>query len=238
MSFFFHPDNLIHKRMELAQTLQPSIISRILSVKGRYYFLILCGLIAFNIFLSNEFIMTRKVYYQTFGEQVALERIDRFFKIRDQLQWLSYAFVPVILLLKVSFVAVCIDIGMLFTKGEGIQFRKLFRAALVSEFIFVTALYIKTGWLTLVADVRTLYDIQKFYPFSLRTVFPDAPDWLAYPLLTANLFELAYIASVAACISVIMNQKFGRSLVLTFFSYGTGLLLWMMLIVFLSINLS
>lgn len=213
--------------------------SRLLDINGYYVFLAIFLLTCVNIYLGNELLFTKKIYYQTFGEQVALERIDRYFEFRDQMGWLAYAFAPVILLIKVGYTAICIDIGMLFTKNEStIKFKKLFKIALLAELIFITAAYAKTAWLVYVADVNTLHDIQKFYPLSLINFVHGMPDWMSYPLLTVNFFELFYITALAAGVASMMNKGFKNAFVLTLFSYGTGLLLWTVFVVFLTINLT
>lgn len=213
--------------------------SRLLNINGYFIFFTVTLLSCVNIYLGNELLFTKKIYYQTFGEQVALERIDRYFEFRDQMGWLAYVFAPLMLILKAGYTAVCIDIGMLFTKHEiTIKFKKLFKIALLAELIFMVAAYAKTAWIVYVADVNTLQDIQKFYPLSLINFVNDMPDWMSYPLLTVNLFEVFYITAIAAGVASMMNQGFKNAFMLTLFSYGTGLLLWAVFVVFLTINLT
>lgn len=212
---------------------------RIFSVKRLYLFAILCALIMLNMFLNREFIFTRQLFYQTYGEQVAFERIQSFLDMRDRFSWIGYSLVPVTLLIKAAYVALCIDIGLLFTKYElPISFKKLFGIALVAEFIFVAAGYIKSAWIHFVIQPETLHEVKHFYPLSLGFLAKDLPNWLAYPVLTANLFELAYIGLVAWGVSLGSGKVYRNAVMLTFSCYGIGLLLWAVLVVFLSINLS
>ena len=205
---------------------------------GRIVFLLITALISLNIFLSNEFVYTRQLFYRTFGEQIAFERIQSFLDMRDKWSWISYAIVPLVLLIKVSYVALCIDIGLLFSKHEApISFKKLFRIALMAEIAFVLANFLKTGWLYFI-DMQTLHDARYFFPLSLGFMMEGMPQWLAYPLLTANLFEIIFILLVAMGLNMYLGKGYRKALTVTLLSYGTGLLLWAVLVVFFSINLT
>jgi hypothetical protein len=212
---------------------------RLFSVKGRYLFPVLCGLVILNLFLNQEYVFTRQLFYQTYGEQVAIERIQSFLDMRDRFAWISYSMVPITLLVKVSYVAICIDIGMLFTKHDApISFKKLFRVAMVSELVFVAAGFIKSAWIHFVIQPDTLTQVQHFYPLSLGSLADDLPSWMAYPMLTANLFEIIYIGVIAWGVNMMLGKSYKKAFTLTLSCYGVGLLLWAVLIVFLSINLS
>jgi hypothetical protein len=220
-------------------SLHQPLYARLFSIRGRVFFPVICLLISLNIYINNRFIFTRDLFYQTFGEQVAFERIQSFLDMRDRLAWVGYACVPVILLIKASFTALCIDIGLLFTKrSEPVSFKKLFKVALVGELAFVSAIFIKSAWIYFLIEPGTLTDVQHFYPLSLGFLLDGMPQWLTYPLLTINLFELAYVLLLAAGLNIYMGKGYRKAFTITLFSYLTGLLLWSVLVMFFSINLS
>jgi hypothetical protein len=60
-----------------------------------------------------------------------------------------------------------------------------------------------------------------------------------------NLFELAYFLALAILLVNVINQaneertvNFGKSLQLVTASYGSGLLLWVVFVMFITLNLS
>jgi hypothetical protein len=209
-------------------------------INGWILFCVLCLLIAFQAWLNNTFLFTRDIYYNTYGEEVALDRIDRFLDIRERLTWMIYAVIPFVLLVKVSFVVLCINTGLLTRDDEEnkIGFKKLFKIVLLAELIFIAANYIRTLWLVCIKHIGDLKEIQKFYPLSLDFLTKYISDWFVYPLLTANLFEVAYVLFIAYCLHLALGQEYKRTLLITALSYGIGLLLWCVVVVFLSINLS
>lgn len=205
----------------------------------RLFFLALC-LINFLIsYVSSEFVLTKDVYYQTYGEQVAIERIDRYLELRDSWNWIGYTFIPIILLIKMGYTAVCLSIGTLFA-GLKIGFGKLFRIALLAESVFVVAAVARTTWLLFVIDVGVLQDVQYFYPLSLLNMFdPGSLErWFIYPMHTLNLFELTYWLALALGLGWVVKEQYDKMLRLVLSTYGIGLLIWMVFIVFLSLNLS
>jgi hypothetical protein len=222
-----------------AITLRIESYSRYFRFDKRLYFLLLCLLIFANSYVMREFIITKDVFYRTYGEQVATERIDQYLHLRDQVKWIVFGFIPVILLIKISLVAVCLTSGAELM-NYNLGFKKAFKIALVAEMVFIVATYLRTIGLILFVNINVIQDIQQFSPLSLASVLPmnKFPDWLSYPLLTVNLFEVAYMFALASGVSYALQKNFRQSFRLVFYSYGLGLLIWMVTIVFLSINFS
>lgn len=204
-----------------------------------FFFLLLCLLNAVAIYVYSEFLLDEDLYFQTYGERVALDRIKATLDLRRQVNWIAYAFIPLVLLIKISFTAFCLNVGTLAAQVK-IGFIKLFRIALVAELIFILANLIRAFWIAYFSDIETLQEVQYFYPLSLINFFsPESIEsWYAYPIITANLFEVAYILALALGIHWTTRKSYRQSLGLTLTSYGTGLLIWAVFVVFLSINLS
>ena len=205
------------------------------------FFFVLCLFYSLNTFVFNEVLITKEIYYQTFGEQVALDRIDELFEFREKWKWIGYVIVPLMLLFKISLVAVSLNIGTLFA-GYKIGYKKLFQIAMIAETVFLTGALSKTLYLVLFKEVRVMQDIQYFYPFSLLGFFDDPQKtierYLIYPLQTINLYEITYFLSLALGLHWVLKKPYKTTFVLTVASYGIGLLIWMVLIVFMSINMS
>jgi len=63
------------------------------------------------LFLDNNII-----FYQTYGEQLTLSRIDRMLDFSRKLQGYGYAFMPLIILLRVFLTSTCLYIGVYFAE--------------------------------------------------------------------------------------------------------------------------
>lgn len=107
---------------------------------------------------------------------------------------------------------------------------------LIAEFVFVLYTMIKLG-LLLLKDFSILEQIEAFWPLSLFSIFKDqaVPAWLLYPLYTANIAEIAYWIVLAFGLSSLKKTKFLQSLRTVLSSYGGGLLLWVVFLVFMQL---
>lgn len=205
----------------------------------RLFFVILCLFLFFNSYILNEIIITTDVYFRSYAEQVAVERIEELIEFVSKWRVVGYALIPLMLTLKISFTAICLNIGTIFNNYK-IGFSKLFRIALIAEVIFATATLTRNLWLLGYKDVNTMADIQQFYPLSLMAFFnvDEIPSWIIYPIHTINLFEVLYWLALTIGLSMVLNEKRKKIFALVLGSYGVGLLLWMVFVVFLSINIS
>jgi hypothetical protein len=73
-------------------------------------------------------------------------------------------------------------------------------------------------------------------PFSMQAMLSSiAPTWSNYLLNTLNIFELCYILILAYLIAEDSKKKFLPSLKFVASSYLPGLVLWILLVSYLSI---
>src|SRR5687768_13107837 len=75
------------------------------------------------IYLNRNFLLTDSIYYNSYGEKVAMERIDSFLTIREKFAWLGYVFVPIVLLFKVTLITLTLNTGTLLADVK-VGFRK------------------------------------------------------------------------------------------------------------------
>jgi hypothetical protein len=218
--------------------LPAATLRQYLNFDKRFIFISLCIYYVLFSYLWQEFLFTDSVYYNTFGEQVSLERIEAYINIQRSLKWIGFAILPLIILIKTSLVAVCLNIGTIFA-GYRTQFGKLFKITLLAESVFVAASFVRVLWLYFVVKPETIVQIKMFYPLSLLSLYKDRVEgWLVYPLQTLNLFELAYWLVLALGLKWLLNQRYEKALLLVMASYGVGLLVWAVFITFLSVNMS
>ena len=182
---------------------------------------------------------------QTFGSQLAYERINAMFVLSRKWQCLGYAINPLVILLRVFYTSVFLYTGLFFA-DISTGFGKIFKIALLADFAFVLSGVAKLVILIFFKEVSTLHDLQ-FQPLSLMELFNQAAvDALfIYPLSLLNLFELGYFIALAWLLKELLNQEqpeitfgLGKSLQLVGVSYGSGLLLWVIIVMFITLNLS
>jgi len=140
--------------------------------------------------------------------------------------------------LRVSFTAICIYIGC-FLANIKVEFGKLFKVALLADFVFVLAGIVKLVILIFFRNVSTFNDLQ-FQPLSLLELLDSTSidTFLIYPFTLISVFELLYWLALAWLLSGVIEKPFGRSLRKVASSYGTGLLLWVLFVMFLTVNLT
>ncbi|MCH8330805.1 MAG: hypothetical protein IH946_05410, partial [Bacteroidetes bacterium] len=168
--------------------------------------------------------------------KIAIDKINEALQMNESIQWLIYLQVPILLIIKLLLVTVCINMGVVLLRLD-ISFGKLFRVVLIAEAVFIAGNLLKIAWLGTL-DVKVLEDIFYFYPLSMASLIEQTniQNWYAYPLVTMNLFEVGFMILVAYLLAGKTTLIFTRSLILVVLTYGSGLFVWMVFIVYLSIN--
>ncbi|MDX9880765.1 MAG: hypothetical protein RBS73_01790 [Prolixibacteraceae bacterium] len=202
------------------------------------FFFILISFVTLIIFGINYLFVFDVLYYQSFGEKLASDRIAKMIEQSQKWEWLGYVFIPVIILIRVSFTTICLYIGF-FLINLKVRFENLFKIALLSDFVFVLAGIAKLVILIFFKEVSVLEDLQ-FQPLSLMELFDRTTidPLFVYPLSLVNVFELLYWLALAWLLAGVIEQSFGKSLKLVASSYGSGLLLWVLFVMFITVSLS
>jgi len=192
------------------------------------------------IFLSNYFLLTSEFYHSSFSEQLTYEQIDVLVQDGEKWEWLGYIISPTLILLKLSIISLCLNIGLYFVINK-LDFKSVFKVALIAEFIFIIPSIFKLLWFATFEASYNISDIQLFSPLSALSIFDEAAvqqnqSWLVYPLQTLNLFEVAYWLLLAKGVSEVIKKDFTESFELVMASYGTGLVLWIVTIMFITVT--
>ncbi len=187
--------------------------------------------------ILNWYIITDDHYYKSLGNQLDVERIRQLLTFRNKWDWIGFLIIPLLILVKISLVAVCLEVGN-FIIDLKLKFKQLFKIALLGEAIFLIAALTKIIYFLLFPKNVTLEFIQTFYPLSLinMVVIEKIPAYLVYPLQLINVFELLYWIILAYLIKIYTNSSFDKSFGFVAKTYGIGLFTWVVLVVFLSIN--
>lgn len=182
-----------------------------------------------------------KLIYNFYSEQLAQEQIEKLLESQEKWAWVGYAIIPLLILIRSSLVALCLSVGVFFYEMERkIPFKNFFRIALVGEFVLVLVGYFKLGYFYFIKTDYTLQDLQQYYPLSYINFLDleKIQPWLVYPLQTINLFEIAYFFILVYGLWKLLKNNYVKSFEIVSVSYGGGLLIWLGLVMFLTLNMT
>jgi len=212
-------------------------------MNNKYIFFIVSIFSLAVVFLSKNMIETDSLLMTSLSEQYTQIQINELMSSQKEWQWVTYIILPLIILLRSSLVALCLSIGcFLFNIEEDteIKFKQFLRISLIGEVVFLSANLIKLFWFAYVEVDYTYEKIQTFYPLSIMNVMnvENIDNWLLYPLQTLNLFEFIYWFVLAYGVKELLKDSLWKSFKLTIASYGTGLVIWVVAIMFVTLNMS
>ena len=197
-------------------------------------------------FFSNELLNSNQLLYNSLAEKLTTSQIEIFITSHKKWQWLTYGTIPILLLIKTLTVATIIYIGSFFYSKNKITFKQLLNAVIKAEFVFLGVGVLKIIWFYFFQTSYTLEDLQYFYPLSALNIvgYKGLESWFIYPLQVLNLFELAYWLLLSYFIGKLAftEKDKGKPMDLGFkivaSSYGSALLLWVVVVMFFTLNYS
>jgi hypothetical protein len=213
--------------------------SSFIDTDKRLLFALWCLCSALLTYLAQSFFVSEELFYQSLGEQVAVERMEQLWAESQKWAWVGYVILPILYLVKFTLVSFCIVTGTLLANVK-ISFKRVFQVVLVAEVIFFLPVLLRLGWFALVQTDYQLAEMQYFTPLSLANLFDVSKleIWWVYPFQVANLFEVAYWLLLAYGLHLHTQREYESMLRLVLSSYGSGLLLWVVLVMFLNVNFS
>jgi hypothetical protein len=188
--------------------------------------------------VTNSILDFKGLLYNSLSDQLTHQQIANFFEMQDKWHWLSYIFVPVFLAIKASIIASVLYIGVFFFSKKQLSFKELFGHVVTAEFLFLLVPIFKMGWFCFFETQYKLQDIQYFFPLSALNIvgYQGLEAWFIYPFQTLNLFELAYWLILAYQIGKATETNMDKGLKIVACSYGSALLLWVVVIMFFTLN--
>lgn len=205
-------------------------------MKNVYLFTILLTLSLLLTFLIKTYVMIDDVFYNSLGEQLSLERIEKILESKQKTNLSSYIFQSVFLILKILTISLILLTGVFFFNDKS-SFNSIVGIVIKAEFIFLFPPLITLVWFGFLQSTYTFSDIDNLAPFSLLNITGSEVEvWMRYPLKVINAFEIVYIILLAYGLSQHTGTGFSRSLENVLRSYGLALLLWVTFVVFLIVN--
>ncbi|CEN38748.1 hypothetical protein [Capnocytophaga cynodegmi] len=205
--------------------------------KSIILFIVLCVSFFVLEWLSKALLHTEELLMTSLSEQLTIGQIEKIIAFREKWQWVGYGVVPVLLFLKISVIALLLDIGCFFFNKK-LSYKQLFDIVLRAEFIFLLVPVLKIGWFYFFQKDFTLEDLQFFYPLSALSLvgYKGLEVWFIYPFQVLNLFEAFYWWFLAHQLDKIFNEQKEKGLSIVVSGYGVGLLLWVVGVMFFTLN--
>ena len=214
-------------------------------IKKNYLHFILISLITLLFaYEYNTFIQTDSLYAQSLSEKYTQEIITHALNLRHQWAWLTYLISPIILLISTSLIALIIfmvvELYYVNDNNKKIKFKDTWRIVLTAQWSTVVAIFIKVLWFGFFRTQYTFEELQSFYPLSLINLYDVKllEPWLKYPIQLINVFEFAYWIILVLGVKKLLQESWKKSFIVVFLSYGLSLIIWVVAIMFISINLS
>ncbi|WP_435356641.1 hypothetical protein [Emticicia sp. SJ17W-69] len=188
-------------------------------------------------YLSKSLLISDTLLFNFYSDILSYEKIQALIEQGKKWEWFGYLFIPIIYGIKFSLVTLCLSLGLFFLNTSH-KLKQLFELAIKAELVFIVAGLFKILWFLYIRTDYTLLDLQYFSPLSLQNIIsiPKSDIWLLYPLQVTNLFEMTYWFVLAWGLKEIIQKNIGESLKIVALSYGSGLIVWVAFIVFLTLN--
>lgn len=188
---------------------------------------------------SKTLLDTDTLLLNSLAEQLTQEQLEQTLNQQSKWQWVGYAIIPILLLLKISITAAIIDVGCFFFDKE-IKYKTVFNIVVKAEFVFLLVIVFKTVWFYVFQQDYGLNDLQNFYPLSALNItgYNGLETWFIYPFQVLNLFEIAYWFILAYSLGKKLHIKTEKSLNIIASSYGVSLVIWVVGVMFLTLNMS
>lgn len=219
-------------------SLYPNLKSQMKSTFVKYIVLsiITIGLVE----ITRNLLKLKELLYNSLSERLTSEQIEHFFELQNKWQWIGYVFVPILLLIKTSLIACILYIGTFFFSKVTVAFNQLWSIVISAEFVFLLVPVFKIAWFYFFQTNYELEDIQYFYPLSVLNIvgYKGIAPWFIYPFQTLNLFEFAYWLILSYSIGKVTQTNMDNGFKIVVYSYGLSLLLWVVVIMFFTLNYS
>lgn len=205
----------------------------------KYFILINISIVTFFTYYINNEIFTDIAIVDFYYDQLSMNQIESLIQNMRKYQWLGYTLIPIIYFIKISLITLCVYTGILLSNIKSLGFSGIFSAVVLADILFLIPGVIKIFWFSFQPDY-TLEDLQYFMPGSLLNLFnpKEIEPWLVYPLQSINVWEVAFWFALAYELKAYFQDDFAKSFGTVMASYGSGLVIWIVFVVFLTLNFS
>jgi hypothetical protein len=189
--------------------------------------------------VNNKILNVKDLLRHFLSEFLTDSQIKNYFEFQEKWYWLTYCYIPIIIVIKISIITTILYIG-LFLNKKILKYNLLWNSVLKAESIFLLVPILKMLWFSFFQAKYDLNDVQNFYPISAINIigYKNLETWFIYPLQVLNLFELYYIIYLSYEIGKLTNTNTDYGLKIVALSYVPALLLWVAVVMFFTLNYS
>jgi len=215
-------------------TIKSNTLTEIFSVSGWLMFLLAVVAGCLNVYLVQEFVLTDDVYYNTLGERLAYERIEKMLAEQREWSWLGYAFIPVMVFLQTLVISLCLVTGVIFSYAK-VSFKRIFGMVL-KVIALIAVIRLLPSLVLLFQDIQVLDDLftSDWYSMLALVGRDNIATWLHVPLASLNVFHLLLLLGLLAGMRHLSDKPTRR---MALISYGCGTLLWWVGLMYVQVSL-
>lgn len=209
---------------------------------GVKVFHLIIGLILLQyliLIFTELFLIDDNLYYSFWAEKFSSDKINQLLEDKKRWSWVSYFAIPLLTFIKCFSITICLLVGAFVLNIEK-RFEDFFRVVVLAEFVALLPSLSKLTWFGLIQVNFTLNDLVYFFPLSMLNFFSieSLENWGIYPLQIINAFEVLYWLVLASLLKRHLNRSLTSSLAFVSKTYGVGLFIWVILVMFLMISIS
>jgi len=186
--------------------------------------------------LSDTFLYTEDIYYNSISEDLTIERIERILAFKAEYAWLQHIFYVLLECISLTFGALLLCLGC-FLFNVKISFNRCLKVYIIGSMAFFLPYLIKILWFALFETDYALSDVRSFYPLSLLAFFDKTSisSWLVYPVYSVSLTRLLYFILLIYAMKRAYHLSYKTSSSLVLSIMGAWWVIWSVFIVFLSV---
>ena len=109
------------------------------------YLLFLIILIIILNFCFKTILGFDELVINSLAEQLTTKQIEKALNFQQKWEWIAYLLLPLLLIIKISIIALILDVGCFFFDKE-IKYKKLFNIVTKADFVFLGVMILKTIW--------------------------------------------------------------------------------------------
>lgn len=202
----------------------------------RSFILIVTLLLTFT-FLFQFLILDKTTLTNDLLQKYNTGEVNFFLAEYSKWQWLGYAVIPILLMLKIFVIAAVVYIAFYLSNFK-IDFQKILNQIILAEVIFIIPIFFKIVYFGLFKTSYTLEEVRGFSPLSLKAIFNHnyLNDWEIYLTSNLNLFLIVHILFLSYLISRETGIKLNEGMSVLVKSYVPAYGLWLLATTFFLIS--
>jgi hypothetical protein len=187
-------------------------------------------------YITNTYVFTSDFYQTLLQGTLDEERITHTIEARQKLLWVGYAVQPLLLLAKCGIFSAAIYVGTTLF-NQAISYKNCLKIVIQAELVTFLSTLVKVSYFLLNPSVSPKA-FQYFFPLCVTQLLDvnTIPRYFIYPLSLLNVFELAYWVVLALGVKYFSGKPWGASIKIVAATYGIVLLIWILVIVFISLQ--